>query len=104
MGAAGAWTTRENTAGAEPFVVNVAVADAGEHRIQYRAADKNGNVGAIKELAFTVEDRDVSDVYASDAGGKTSWVPDAIRASPGETVTWHFDGVAQGGQASAPHN
>ena len=104
LGAAGAWTRRENTAGAEPFVVNVAIADAGEHRIQYRAADKNGNVGAIKELAFTVEDRDVSDVYASDAGGKTSWVPDALRASQGETVTWHFDDVAQGGQASAPHN
>ena len=102
--ATGAWTTRENTASAEPFVVNVAVASAGEHRIQYRAVDKTGNVGAIKTLAFTVEDRNVSDVYASDAGGKTSWVPDAIRVAQGQTVTWHFDSVAQGGQASAPHN
>ncbi|MBE2317195.1 ThuA domain-containing protein [Solirubrobacter sp. CPCC 204708] len=104
MGATGAWTKKDNTGSASPFVVELDVADAGAHRIQYRATDKAGNVGAIKELAFTIEDQDVNDVYASDAGNKTTWVPDAIRVTQGETVTWHFDSVAQGGQASTPHN
>ena len=104
MGNSGAWTKRDNTGSASPFVVDLTVAEAGERVVQYRATDKSGNVGAIKTLTFTVENRDVTTVIASDAGGLPRWKPDAIRAPQGETVTWRFDTPQQGGEATAAHN
>jgi plastocyanin len=103
-GGTGEWTKAENTGGADPFVVDVPVSERGEQRLQYRAADTNGNVGAIEELVLTVGAGGESDVYASDSGGRNLWVPDAVEVPLDEVVTWHFDGAAQGGSASAAHN
>jgi plastocyanin len=103
-GTTGDWTREENTGSADPFVVEVPVTERGEQRLQYRAADNNGNVGPIKELVFAVGPGGDSDVYASDSGGMNVWVPDELAVPLDEVVTWHFDDASQGGSASAPHN
>ena len=51
--------------------------------VQYRATDKSGNVGAIKTLAFTVENRDVTTVYRLRRGRLAPWKPDAHPGAPG---------------------
>jgi glucose/arabinose dehydrogenase/plastocyanin len=104
LGGTGDWTRKENAGGDDPFVVDVHVSQRGEQRLQYRAADENGNVGATKALDFIVGPGGDSDVYASDSGGKNVWVPDSLDVEFEEKVTWHFDGAAQGGSASAAHN
>jgi plastocyanin len=104
LGGTGDWTREQNTGGDDPFVVDVHVSQRGEQRLQYRAADENGNVGATKALEFTVGPGGATDVYASDSGGKSIWVPDALEVEFEEKVTWHFDGPAQGGSAGTAHN
>ncbi|HWM08882.1 MAG TPA: plastocyanin/azurin family copper-binding protein, partial [Solirubrobacteraceae bacterium] len=56
------------------------------------------------QLVFTVGTGGPSDVFASDEGGNPRWIPDEVDVPLDEVVTWHFDGAAQGGSASAPHN
>ena len=92
MGVAATWTKRDNTASASPFVVDLTIAEAGERVVQYRATDKSGNVGAIKTLAFTVENRDVTTVYRLRRGrldpveaGRTSGRPRARRSRGAST-------------------
>ena len=100
----GEWVKRDNTGDADPFEVEVEVSGPGQRTVEYRATDKHGNVGALERLSFELRAGGETDVYADDRDGLNRWTPDSIRTSLGETVTWHFDGLANGGNASTWHN
>jgi hypothetical protein len=64
-GATGEWVRRDNAAAASPFLTQLNVSAPGSHVVEYRSADKAGNVEATKSVAFSI------------AGGGTSVDKDA---------------------------
>ena len=45
----------ENTAGGAPFASQVTVSAEGQHTVEYRSADKAGNVEAAKSVEFGID-------------------------------------------------
>ena len=51
----GDWVRRANTGAVSPFVNEFAVADAGQHTVEYRSADKAGNVESVKSVGLRID-------------------------------------------------
>jgi plastocyanin len=50
----GEWTKKTNTGNASPFVSTFKAEAEGDYAIDYRSADKNGNVEATKSVSFKI--------------------------------------------------
>jgi PKD repeat protein len=51
----GEWVRSDNTAGADPFVTAFTVSANGEHVVEYRSTDADGNQEAAGSVAFAIE-------------------------------------------------
>jgi len=63
----------------------VRVRSEGRHTVQFRSEDQAGNLEVPEQVSFTIAN--LRDVFA--AG--TTWEPNDLSVSYGETVTWHFE-------------
>jgi plastocyanin len=53
-GATGEWQTADNTAGDDPFETTVTVSEEGDHVVEYRSTDNQGNVEVVDSVAFAI--------------------------------------------------
>jgi PKD repeat protein len=52
----GEWVRSDNAEGDDPFVTAFTVSAAGEHVVEYRSTDAEGNEEAVQSVAFTIEE------------------------------------------------
>lgn len=104
QGTSGVWTKVENNDEEEPFVVEFDISQNGPHTVQYRSADVGGNISQSQKMFFTIGSDSAADVYASDMPDLYKWIPNSVGVNLDEKVTWHFDGISQGGTATTNHN
>ena len=96
---AGRWAKKANTANASPFVTTVHGAGPGRHVVEYRSADKAGNIEATKSVAFSIAKP--SDSASADAN-VIATVPRSMGITLGGTVRFEpiIPGVAKDYDAS----
>ena len=87
----GAWTKKANTANASPFVNTFKAEAEGDYAIEYRSADKAGNVEATKSVSFKIAKP--SDSASADAN-VIATVPRSLGITLGGTV--RFDAIIPG--------
>ena len=87
----GAWTKKTNTATASPFVTTFKAEAEGDYAIDYRSADKAGNVEATKSVSFKIAKP--SDSASADAN-VIATVPRSLGITLGGTV--RFDAIIPG--------
>jgi plastocyanin len=85
----GPWQKNENDGDGSPFASSSTVSALGAHVVQYRSADKAGNLEPAKQIAFTISKTPASQVRDFYAAG-TQWDPTEAEIGYGEKVTWHF--------------
>jgi plastocyanin len=87
----GEWTKKANTANASPFLTTFKAEAVGNYAIDYRSADKAGNVEATKSVAFSIKAPDDS---ASADANVIATVPRSLGITLGGTV--RFDAIVPG--------
>jgi plastocyanin len=85
----GPWQKNENDTDESPFASTTTVNALGAHTIQYRSADKAGNLEPAKSLTFVIEKPPASQVRDFYAAGN-QWDPTEAEVNFGDKVTWHF--------------
>ena len=101
----GEWVRSENTAGDDPFVTAFTVSAEGEHVVEYRSTDPEGNEEVVKSVAFSIEhavdpDAPTVQAFADPASGeaplKVRFSASGMDPQGGElTYRWEFsDGGA----------
>ncbi|RKQ93231.1 sugar phosphate isomerase/epimerase [Solirubrobacter pauli] len=81
----GEWTKKSNTSNASPFVTTFKAEAEGAYAIEYRSADKAGNVEATKSLSFNITKPSDSTSVDADLNAQ---VPRAMGISLAGSVTF----------------
>ena len=84
----GAWTKKTNTTNASPFVNSFTAEAEGTYAIEYRSADKAGNMEATKSVSFSIQKP--ADTASADAN-VIATVPRSLGITLGGTVRFERD-------------
>ena len=97
---AGDWVRAANAASADPFVSSVTVSAAGQHTVEYRSADKAGNVETAKSVGFVIAEPPTGGTEVDSE--ITATVPLVLGLTLGTPATFapFVPGVAQDYEAS----
>jgi hypothetical protein len=84
----GDWTKKSNTSDDSPFVTTFRAEAEGDYSIEYRSADKAGNLEATKTVTFKIAEPTEPGDSVSEDGDVTAQVPRVMGISLGGTVTF----------------